>query len=352
MTTTAEDIIAGGRRDLSSICERLARLENRFANTDSKVTIAHRRSAAAMENIESIKESLEGAHESIQKLMLRVDSRMMLDLGIPQDVIDELMRQGPGEIVAVAGEPKRPFDFGADLRIDWDIVSGKMEPPATEPARGLLGIHINGVDWVVEDDVLRHAGPGDDVACWIDTSDPLAWAPNQKAELVKRHRVARAYWALSHRLQSLHAGNAKAYEDQLAELFDALGHPQPEHVPFEVDALGHPQPEPAPPIPPVQNAARYLCETSDWRLLYLNHANEWCQCPNFLQDRRHHRQTELIARAKADRARAVAYFALVDSLHMQFGREKTQLVLNQLTSLYESLGRPSREAEGEGHDAG
>ena len=92
MTTTAEDIIAGGRRDLSSICERLARLENRLANTDSKATIAHRRSAAAMEHIGSIKESLEGAHESIQKLMLRVDSRMMLDLGIPQDVISTLNR--------------------------------------------------------------------------------------------------------------------------------------------------------------------------------------------------------------------------------------------------------------------
>jgi len=36
-------------------------------------------------------------------------------------------------------------------------------------------------------------------------------------------------------------------------------------------------------IPCAPNTGRYLAETNDGRLLYLNHANEWQECPNFLR---------------------------------------------------------------------
>jgi hypothetical protein len=35
-------------------------------------------------------------------------------------------------------------------------------------------------------------------------------------------------------------------------------------------------------IPRAANAGRYLAEVNDGRLLYLNHANTWQECPNFL----------------------------------------------------------------------
>ena len=37
-----------------------------------------------------------------------------------------------------------------------------------------------------------------------------------------------------------------------------------------------------PSIPRASNCARYLAEVNDGRLLYLNHANTWQECPNFL----------------------------------------------------------------------
>lgn len=116
-------------------------------------------------DIEALKESLEGAWERIQALILRVDAKMLHDVGIPQDLIDKLMR------------------------IDWDIVSGKREP------------------------------------------DDSQWKADEIAGFKKQYRIASAYWALSERLQRLHAGNLKPYEDQLAELFDALGHPQHPEAP-------------------------------------------------------------------------------------------------------------------------
>jgi hypothetical protein len=35
-------------------------------------------------------------------------------------------------------------------------------------------------------------------------------------------------------------------------------------------------------IPRAAHAGRYLAETNDGRLLYLNHADEWQECPNFI----------------------------------------------------------------------
>lgn len=138
-------------------------------------------------DIEALKESLEGAWERIQALILRVDAKMLREVGIPQDLIDKLMRE-PGKAEPFPG-PAKPFDFGAELRIDWDIVSGKREP------------------------------------------DDSQWKADEIAGFKKQYRIASAYWALSERLQRLHAGNLKAYEDQLAELFDALGHPQHPETP-------------------------------------------------------------------------------------------------------------------------
>lgn len=127
--TPAEQHIAeqSERRDMTSICQRLARLEDRLAAVDRKAAMAHRVSAEA--------------------------------------------------------------DRDADLRTDWDIVSGKREP------------------------------------------DDSQWKADEIAGFKKQYRIASAYWALSERLQRLHAGNLKAYEDQLAELFDALGHPQHPEAP-------------------------------------------------------------------------------------------------------------------------
>lgn len=36
-------------------------------------------------------------------------------------------------------------------------------------------------------------------------------------------------------------------------------------------------------IPVVENCGRYLAEVNDGRLLYLNHANTWHECPNFIR---------------------------------------------------------------------
>jgi hypothetical protein len=36
-------------------------------------------------------------------------------------------------------------------------------------------------------------------------------------------------------------------------------------------------------IPSVENCGKYLAECNDGRLLYLNHANEWHECPNYLK---------------------------------------------------------------------
>lgn len=264
--TPAEQHIAeqAERRDMTSICQRLARLEDRVAAHEAAARLERRRFNAMgpgpsvqdivkqeidgpvrnlAANIEALKESLEGAWERIQALILRTDAKMLRDVGIPEDVIERLIRE-PGEAVAVPRGPASPFDFGAELRrtvdeadaglrIDWDIVSSKREP------------------------------------------------------------------------------------------------------------------EPAAPIPPVKNAARYLCETSDGQLLYLNHAGEWCGCPNFLQDRRHEaqearnrRQSELLARAAADRLRGDAYYALYDALKAD--RALTGHVVPALSGLFIALGKPLR----------
>jgi hypothetical protein len=37
-------------------------------------------------------------------------------------------------------------------------------------------------------------------------------------------------------------------------------------------------------IPRAPNTGRYLAETNDGRLLYLNHAGEWQECPNFIAE--------------------------------------------------------------------
>lgn len=39
-----------------------------------------------------------------------------------------------------------------------------------------------------------------------------------------------------------------------------------------------------PAIPRTYKAGRYLAEVNDGRLLYLNHANSWQECPNFISD--------------------------------------------------------------------
>ena len=38
-----------------------------------------------------------------------------------------------------------------------------------------------------------------------------------------------------------------------------------------------------PHIPRAENAGKYLAETNDGRLLYLNHANQWQEMPNILR---------------------------------------------------------------------
>lgn len=125
--TPAEQHIAeqSERRDLTSICRRLARVEDRLATISSTAGQAHKGMAELCEHVESIKESLEGAHAGIEKLMLRVDAKMLRDVGIPEDVIERLVREVPGEIKPFPG-PARPFDFGAELRRTVDEADRDM----------------------------------------------------------------------------------------------------------------------------------------------------------------------------------------------------------------------------------
>ena len=130
----------------------------------------------------------------------------------------------------------------------------------------------------------------------------------------------------------------------------------------------------------VPTAARYLCETSDGRLLYLNHADEWCECPNFIADIRKEREDHVAEKAvlnqriislqhvlmrvansaereglrsEATRALAhegrhvstltMAYFDLLDRLKKGFGiRELDHQAKDELGNLFEALGRPER----------
>lgn len=39
-------------------------------------------------------------------------------------------------------------------------------------------------------------------------------------------------------------------------------------------------------IPVAENCGRYLAEVNDGRLLYLNHANTWQECPNFIRQKK------------------------------------------------------------------
>lgn len=54
-----------------------------------------------------------------------------------------------------------------------------------------------------------------------------------------------------------------------------------------------------PAILRAKNAGRYLAELNDGRLLYLNHANEWQECPNFLTHPSEQAVTEAMVEAGA-----------------------------------------------------
>jgi hypothetical protein len=43
------------------------------------------------------------------------------------------------------------------------------------------------------------------------------------------------------------------------------------------------EPEPVRAIPRADNCGRYLAEVNDGKLLYLNHADQWQECPNFIR---------------------------------------------------------------------
>ncbi len=156
--TPAEQHIAeqSERRDLTSICQRLAKLEDRFAAHEAAARLDRRRFNAMgpgpsvsdivkqeidgpvrnlAADIEALKESLEGRVSVIERRAVLFghaeDERMLRRIGIPEDVIQTVLRGVPDECMPPK-QPQQPFDLGAEQRIDWDIVSGKREPDARE----------------------------------------------------------------------------------------------------------------------------------------------------------------------------------------------------------------------------
>lgn len=134
--------------------------------------------------------------------------------GVPSHVLQNLRE--PVDIDPAA------FDR-ADRGIleDLDAIIGKREPHdygvdlAAGAAKSLA--HREQLDRVAQQALNRHKS-----------------ALAQELAQIDRERIARAYWALAKRLTRLHAGNDTAYEDQLAELFDAIGRPEHPGAPDEV----------------------------------------------------------------------------------------------------------------------
>ena len=106
---------------------------------------------------------------------------------------------------------------------------------------------------------------------------------------------------------SMEAYNAatKAMAARMANTTILVGDSEPSIDGEHTDADGYPyafdapeaQQEPA--IPRAKNAGRYLAELNDGRLLYLNHANEWQECPNFLTRSAEQAVTEAMIEAGA-----------------------------------------------------
>ncbi|MGN6773136.1 MAG: hypothetical protein ACTHJQ_25305 [Rhizobiaceae bacterium] len=62
-----------------------------------------------------------------------------------------------------------------------------------------------------------------------------------------------------------------------------------------------------PSIPRAEKCGRYLAECNDGRLLYLNHANTWQECPNFIARLRAENERLTAELAETEKERAAAF---------------------------------------------
>lgn len=128
--TPAEQHIAeqSERRDLTSICQRLARIEDRMTAVERRAAFAHKANDETMQHVESVKRSLEGAHESIERLMNRIAPDL---LPMPQpdpmpgfELGAKLRRQVEEDMATICGQEPLPHAqwTGAELeraQKDW-----------------------------------------------------------------------------------------------------------------------------------------------------------------------------------------------------------------------------------------